>query len=146
MLLHTRSKQEWLNSQSFFYSEFWPRRCGGKGKHLPITNRGGTCFAQGVTLNTVFCWMQLQKFGILETIEKDNGSLFLVNLRVPNVPNYPEDLGAKLLVKKNPQNPHYSSLVFLSSLSEEVRTVPSFCTWKMKVLQILWDFCRHLPD
>lgn len=146
MLVQRRNKQELFISQScfvfFFYSEFWPRRFGGK--HLAITNHGITCFAQVVTLNIV----QLNAIPaeIWDTWNyKESWSLFLVNLRAPNVLNHPEDLGTKLSVKENSRSslffPCFSLISFRRSQS-----IPSFCTWIMKVLQILWDFLKQLSD
>lgn len=151
-----RGIQEHLNSHCFFFlpppppGEFWPRRSREEGKHLAITNHSRACFTEVVTFNTVFNWMQhlwLQKSGIPETMGKNSWSLLLLNQRTPSVLNCPKDPSAKLSTEVNwKPSLVYSSLVFLWSLSEEVRTVPSCWIWIMKVLQILWDFLSQLLD
>lgn len=91
--------------------------------------------------------LQSQKFGILETMGKNSWSLLFLNQRAPSVPNCPKELGAKLSTEVNSKSSLvYSSLVFLWSFSEEVRSVPSCWIWIMKVLQILWDFFSQLLD
>ena len=91
--------------------------------------------------------LQLQKFGILEAMGKNSWSLLLLNQRAPSVLNGPKDPGAKLSTEVNSKSSLvYSSLVFLWSLSEEVRTVPSCWIWIMKVLRVLWDFLSQLLD
>lgn len=91
--------------------------------------------------------LQLQKFGILETMGKTSWSLLLLNRRAPSVLNCAKEPGAKLSAEVNSKSSLvYSSFVFLWSLSEEVRTVPSCWIWIMKVLQILWDFLSQLLD
>lgn len=145
-MLLQKSKQEWLNSQpsSIFYSEFWPRRLGGK--HLAITNHGSTALLNW-SLSTLYS-------AECSTSSCRNLGYLKLQRELKSLPCKPKSTKrtelhrrpwCKIISKREFKTLIALPLFFLWFLSE-VKTVPSFCTWIMKGLQILWDFLRLLPD